>query len=53
MSLFGEDCVKRLSSDHQPWFVWNEDWFAVVIAAVLIFLAALGILGENGISIHF
>jgi len=45
--------VKRLNFDHQPWFVWNEDWFAVVIATTLILLTALGILGERGIPVRF
>lgn len=45
--------MNQLNSDHQPWFVWNEDWFAVLIAAIIIFLSAVGILGEEGILIRF
>jgi hypothetical protein len=32
---------------------YNEDWFAVLLAFVLILLAAVGILGKNGIPISF
>jgi len=31
----------------------SEDWLAVIIAFVLIVLAAVGILGENGLMIRF
>lgn len=31
----------------------SEDWLAVIIAFVLILLAAVGILGENGLMIRF
>ncbi|GEM_PF-2139443 len=31
----------------------SEDWLAVLIAAVIIFLSVIGILGENGIHITF
>ena len=31
----------------------NEDWLAVILAFLLILLAALGVLGKNGIPITF
>jgi hypothetical protein len=31
----------------------SEDWLAVIAAFVLILLAAIGILGKNGIPISF
>jgi hypothetical protein len=31
----------------------NEDWFAVIIAFILIVLSAIGLLGENGIVVSF
>jgi hypothetical protein len=31
----------------------NEDWLSVILAFVLILLAAIGVLGENGINIKF
>jgi hypothetical protein len=34
-------------------FKLNEDWLAVIIAFLLIALAALGILGKNGLLITF
>lgn len=34
-------------------FPLNEDWWAVIVAFLLILLAALGILGKQGISIPF
>lgn len=34
-------------------FHLNEDWWAVIVAFLLILLAALGLLGENGLSIPF
>lgn len=30
-----------------------EDWQAVIIAFILILLAAVGVLGQNGINIRF
>lgn len=33
--------------------VLPEDWQAVIIAFVLILLAAVGVLGQNGINIRF
>jgi hypothetical protein len=34
-------------------FHLGEDWWAVIVAFLLILLAALGLLGENGLSIPF
>ncbi len=34
-------------------FVLNEDWWAVIIAFVLILLSAIGLLGKNGLLIKF
>lgn len=34
-------------------FHLGEDWWAVIAAFLIILLAALGLLGENGISIPF
>jgi len=31
----------------------SEDWWAVIIAFILIFLAFLGVLGKNGLMITF
>lgn len=31
----------------------NEDWFAVILAFLIMLLAAVGILGESGIPIKF
>ncbi len=31
----------------------NEDWLAVILAFLLILLAAVGVLGKNGIPISF
>ena len=31
----------------------NEDWLAVALAFLLILLAAIGVLGKNGLSIPF
>ncbi len=33
--------------------VLNEDWLAVILAFAIILLAALQILGKNGINITF
>lgn len=38
------------TTDRKP---LSEDWLAVIIAFVLILLAAIGILGENGLMIRF
>jgi hypothetical protein len=34
-------------------FTLNEDWWSVILAFLLILLAAVGILGKNGIPIKF
>ncbi len=34
-------------------FSLNEDWLSVILAFLLILLAAIGILGENGLKISF
>jgi len=31
----------------------SEDWWAVIIAFILILLAVLGVLGKNGLMITF
>jgi hypothetical protein len=31
----------------------NEDWLAVILAFVIILLAAIGLLGPNGLPIRF
>ncbi len=31
----------------------GEDWWAVIVAFVLVLLAAIGILGERGLMIKF
>ncbi len=31
----------------------SEDWLAVLIATLLIILSTIGVLGENGLNIHF
>ncbi len=31
----------------------SEDWLAVIIAAVIILLSVIGLLGKNGINITF
>ncbi len=31
----------------------SEDWLAVIVAFILIVLAAIGVLGPNGINIRF
>jgi hypothetical protein len=40
-------------TDHKPAWHISEDWLAVLIATLLIILSTIGILGENGLSIHF
>lgn len=37
----------------QVHFPFNEDWLSVLLAFLLILLAAVGVLGENGIKIGF
>ncbi len=34
-------------------FSLNEDWQATLLAFVIILLAAIGLLGENGLMITF
>jgi hypothetical protein len=34
-------------------FTLSEDWWAVIFAFVIILLAAVGILGKNGLPISF
>jgi hypothetical protein len=34
-------------------FSLSEDWLATLLAFVLIVLAAIGVLGENGLMIKF
>ncbi len=34
-------------------FHLSEDWWAVIAAFVLILLAAIGLLGKNGLQIKF
>ena len=36
-----------------PRFTLNEDWLSVILAFLLILLATIGALGENGIKISF
>ena len=36
-----------------PWFQMNEDWLALILAAVIILLASVGVLGGSGIVIPF
>lgn len=40
-------------TDHKPASRISEDWLAVLIATLLILLSTIGILGENGLNIHF
>jgi hypothetical protein len=40
-------------TDKKPVSRISEDWLAVLIASLLVLLSAIGVLGENGISIHF
>jgi hypothetical protein len=39
--------------DRTPRLTINEDWLAIIIALLVIFLSAVGILGGNGIHIPF
>jgi hypothetical protein len=34
-------------------FSLSEDWWAVIVAFILIFLAAIGLLGKSGLMITF
>jgi hypothetical protein len=34
-------------------FTISEDWWAVIVAFILILLAAIGLLGKSGLSITF
>jgi hypothetical protein len=40
-------------NDTKPSIHLNEDWLAVLIAAFLILLSVIGVLGENGLMIRF
>jgi hypothetical protein len=44
---------KRKSTKKAAGWSLNEDWLAVGLAFLLILLAAIGILGQNGLSISF
>jgi len=34
-------------------FSLSEDWWAVIVAFILIFIAAIGLLGKSGLMITF
>ena len=40
-------------TDKKPASRFSEDWLAVLIATLLILLSTIGVLGENGLNIHF
>ncbi len=40
-------------SNEKKNFALSEDWWAVIVAFVLILLAAIGLLGKNGLPIVF
>ena len=40
-------------TDKKPAPRISEDWLAVLIATLLIILSTIGVLGENGLNIHF
>ena len=40
-------------SKEQSKFTISEDWWAVIVAFVLILLAAIGLLGKGGLLITF
>jgi len=40
-------------NDTKPPIHISEDWLAVIIAAFLILLSVIGVLGENGLMIRF
>ena len=40
-------------ADKKPSNQISEDWLAVLIAAFLILLSVIGVLGENGLMIRF
>lgn len=42
-----------LVEDGMSNFKLSEDWQAVVLAAIIIVLATLGVLGKNGLNITF
>jgi hypothetical protein len=44
---------KRKDNAGEPKPPLSEDWLAVILAFLLIFLAAVGVLGEGGIPVHF
>jgi hypothetical protein len=39
--------------NEQKKFTISEDWWAVIVAFILIFLAAVGLLGKGGLPIAF
>lgn len=39
--------------DKKITFMLSEDWWAVIIAFILILLSAIGVLGESGLLIKF
>ncbi len=40
-------------SDKRNHFSLSEDWWAVIVAFMLILLAVVGLLGKNGLMITF
>ena len=40
-------------SEERSRFTISEDWWAVIVAFVLILLAAIGLLGKGGLLITF
>jgi hypothetical protein len=40
-------------SDTPKKFNLSEDWWAVILAFILILLAAVGVLGGNGLNVTF
>lgn len=40
-------------SNEKKSFTLSEDWWAVIVAFILILLAAIGVLGKNGLPIVF
>jgi hypothetical protein len=40
-------------SEPRSKFTLSEDWWAVIVAFILILLAAIGLLGKNGLVITF
>ena len=41
-----------MSKEHNK-FIVSEDWWAVIVAFILILLAAVGLLGKGGLPITF